>query len=135
MKDHRTVLAGLFSAVVLAAPLFAHHSVANVFDTSKSVSMKGTITKVDWRNPHASIYLDVKDASGKITNWWIEMATLANLSRAGLDQNMIDLNQTYSIEVFLSKDGSAKAVGINLIFPDSKSYDISDNYPMRPPAK
>jgi len=48
---------------------------------------------------------------------------------------MIDLNQTYSIEVFLSKDGSAKAVGINLIFPDSKSYDISDNYPMRPPAK
>jgi Family of unknown function (DUF6152) len=135
MKDHRTVLAGLFSAVVLAAPLFAHHSVATVFDTNKSVSMKGTITKVDWRNPHASIYLDVKDASGKITNWWIEMATLANLSRAGLDQNMIDLNQTYSIEVFLSKDGSAKAVGINLIFPDSKSYDISDNYPMRPPAK
>ncbi|HVQ64785.1 MAG TPA: DUF6152 family protein [Terriglobia bacterium] len=135
MKDHRTVLAGLFSAVVLAAPLFAHHSVTNVFDTSKSVSMKGTITKVDWRNPHASIYLDVKDASGKITNWWIEMATLANLSKAGLDQNMIDLNQTYSIEVFLSKDGSAKAVGINLIFPDSKSYDISDNYPMRPPAK
>jgi len=63
------------------------------------------------------------------------MATLANLSKAGLDQNMIDLNQTYSIEVFLSKDGSAKAVGINLIFPDSKSYDISDNYPMRPPAK
>lgn len=135
MKDRRTVLAGLFSAVVLAAPLFAHHSVTSVFDTNNSVSMKGTITRVDWRNPHASIYLDVKDASGKITNWWIEMATIANLAKAGLDQNMIDLNQTYSIEVFLSKDGSAKALGISLIFPDSKSYDISDNYPMRPPAR
>ena|ERR1043165_5521284 len=126
MKDRRVVLATMLLANLLVTPSFAHHNVTAVFDTSKPLTLKGTITKVDWRNPHSSIYIDVKDASGKITNWFVELASIANLAKAGLDQNMIDVNQSYSMEVYLAKDGKPQAVGITLTFPDSKSYDVSE---------
>ena len=135
MKNSRLALSTALLTVMLVAPSFAHHSVTVVFDTSKTIHLKGNITKVEWRNPHASIYVDVRDSSGKITNWWVEMAGIANLAKAGLDQSMIDLNQTYSVEVYLAKNGSAQGVGVTLIFPDSKSYDVSEEFAPPAPAK
>jgi hypothetical protein len=120
--------------VLLVATSFAHHSVAAIFDTSKTLALKGTITKVEWRNPHSSIYIDVRDATGKVTNWWVELPGTGNLAKAGLDQSLIDMTQSYSMEVFPAKDGTPKAVGITLTFPDSKSFDVSEKMPA-PPAK
>ena len=90
---------------------------------------------MEWRNPHASIYIDVRDSTGKITNWWVELAGIANLAKAGLDQGMLDLNQTYSLEVYPAKNGSAQAVGVTLTFPDSKSYDVAEKPAVVPPAR
>ena len=135
MTNRRVAVSTMLLAILFVAPSFAHHSVTAVFDTSKTIPLKGTVTKIEWRNPHASIYLDVRDATGKITNWWIELAGIANLAKAGLDQSMIDMNQTYSLEVYPAKNGSAQAVGITLTFPDSKSYDVAEKPAVVPPAK
>ena len=135
MRISRVALATLLSSTLLATPSFAHHAISSVFDTSKTVTLKGTITKVSWRVPHASLALDVRDATGKVTEWFIEMAGTGNLAKAGLDQSLIDLTKTYSVEVYLAKDGKPQAVGITLIFPDSKSYDISEKPGPPAPAK
>jgi hypothetical protein len=135
MTNPRVLLLTLLLTVLLVTPSFAHHSIAALFDTSKTQVLKGTITKLEWRNPHAAIYLDVRDSSGKITNWYVEMASIGNLAKAGLDQSLIDVTQTYSMEVFLAKDGKAQAVGITLIFPDSKSFDVSEKPDLSPRAK
>lgn len=135
MKNYRAVVSTTLLSVLFVAPSFAHHSITAVFDTSKTIQLKGTITKLEWRNPHASVYIDVKDSSGKIANWWVEMAGIANLAKAGLEQSMLDLNQTYSIEIFQAKDGMSHGVGITLIFPDSKTYDISEKPAIPAPAK
>ena len=139
MTNYRVVLFAVVIAItILVVPSFAHHAIASVFDTSKTAFLKGTITGVRWSNPHASLSIDVKDATtGKVTNWFVEMATTGSLAKSGLDQSMIDLNQTYSVEVYLAKEGRPQAIGINLIFPDTRSFDISmrPNAPAMPPAK
>lgn len=121
-----TILSTMLLTGLLVAPSFAHHNTAAVFDASKVIPLKGTVTKVDFRNPHSSIYIDVKDATGKITNWFVEMASISTLAKAGLDKDLVDLNQTYSMEVYVARDGKAQALGITLTFPDSKSYDLRD---------
>jgi hypothetical protein len=136
-KPRVVLLAAVLSSAILVIPSFAHHAIGAVFDTSKTSFLKGTITNVNWRNPHASIALDVRDATtGKVTNWFIETAGVDNLAKAGLDRSMIDLNQTYSVEVYLAKEGRPQAVGINLIFPDSRSFDIGEkpNAPVTAPV-
>jgi hypothetical protein len=133
MTNPQTIVSATLLILLFVAPSFAHHSITAFYDTTKPLTIKGTITKVGWRNPHVILYVDVKDASGKITNWLVEVTGPNNLTKAGLDQNLIDLNQTYSIETFQAKDGSAKAVGLTLTFPDSKSYDISEKVSMPPP--
>lgn len=139
MTTYRAVpLAVLIAVSLLVVPSFAHHSIRTAFDTSKTSVLKGTITNVLWRNPHASLALDVRDATtGKITNWFVEMAGVGNLAKAGLDQTMIELNQTYSVEVYLSKAGGPQAIGINLIFPDTRGFDIGGKpeAPAMPAAK
>jgi hypothetical protein len=136
MTNSRTILSTTLLLLLFVASSFAHHSLNRTFDTTKRITIKGRITKVEWRNPHASFYMDVRDASGKITNWWVEVAGVAALTRAGLDQSMIDMNQTYATEGFQAMDGSAKIAGLTLTFPDSKSYDVSDKFFMNfPPAK
>jgi len=139
MTKTRVVLSIVLLTALFVAPSIAHHNVSAVFDTSKTIPLKGTITKVEWRNPHASIYIDVRDASGKIINWWVELPSIATLAKAGLDQNMIDLTltQSYSLEVHQAKDGAPHGVGITLVFPDSKSYDVSEKpaTPAATPAK
>src|SRR6185503_7206297 len=100
MRMIRIALMTLLLTIVPATPSFAHHAISAVFDTSKTVTLKGIITKVDWRVPHAALSLDVRDAAtGKVTNWFIEMAGIGNLAKAGLDQSLFDLSKTYSVEV------------------------------------
>jgi hypothetical protein len=135
MTYPRVGLSTILLAMLFVVPSFAHHSVAAMFDTTKTIPLKGTITRVDWRNPHASIYIDVKDATGKITNWWVELTGTGNLAKAGLDQSMIDMNQTYALEVYPAKNGGAQAVGITLTFPDSRSFDVVEKPAVAMPAR
>ena len=92
--------------LLISRPVFAHHGTANVYDNSKAVMMKGTITKFEWTNPHNQIYFDVKDASGKIANWAIEMNSPGVLRAAGWTKTTFKVGDQITITVRPAKAGT-----------------------------
>jgi hypothetical protein len=105
----RTKLAILLAgaALLLAArPLVAHHAFAAEFDANKPVKLTGTVTRVDWRNPHAWFYIDVKDETGKVTNWGWELGSPNGLLRAGWTRNSMKIGDVITVEGSRARDGS-----------------------------
>ena len=93
--------------LVLAAPLIAHHSFAAQYDRSKQATLTGPVTKVDWINPHARFYLDVKDpATGKSVHWEVELGAPAILMRQGWTRTALPIGETITVNGSLAKDGS-----------------------------
>lgn len=89
-----------------AIPLLAHHSVTAEFDSSKSFTVKGTITKIEWVNPHVYMYADVKDDNGTVTPYSFEGGPPGNLRRAGVLKTMFNIGDAVEIEAYIAKDGS-----------------------------
>ena len=83
MRTHLWVITATAALLALAVPAVAHHSFAAEFDADRPVTVKGTVTKMDWVNPHSWIYVDVKDQSGKVVNWRFEMGPPNALLRMG----------------------------------------------------
>ena len=83
MRVKLAILLASAGLLAWALPVFAHHSFAAEYDASKPVELKGVVTKMEWTNPHARFYIDVKDASGNVTNWNFELASPNVLSRNG----------------------------------------------------
>jgi Family of unknown function (DUF6152) len=92
--------------VLLALPLSAHHSVSAEFDTTKSFSVQGKLTKIEWVNPHSYIYLESKDDNGAVVNYSFEAGPPGNLRRAGVLRNMLSVGDAVTIDAFAAKDGS-----------------------------
>jgi Family of unknown function (DUF6152) len=105
-----TVLCGLAVALgVTAIPALAHHSFAAEYDSAKPVTLTGTVTKVEWMNPHARFYLDVKDETGKVANWEFELGSPNGLMRRGWTRNSLKEGDTVTVSGSLAKDGSKLA--------------------------
>jgi hypothetical protein len=100
------VLVAVFTLFLSGTPVRAHHSFAAEFDSSKPVKVTGTVTKVEWTNPHVWFFADVKDESGKVTNWGFEMGSPNGLMRAGWSRNSMKLGDVVSVEGSSAKDGS-----------------------------
>ena len=83
MKTKSLYVLAVLMGILAAIPVFAHHSFSAEFDSTKVVTLTGTVTKVEWANPHARIYLDVKDDKGMIVNWDFEMGSPNGLMRLG----------------------------------------------------
>jgi hypothetical protein len=95
--------------ILAAAPMFAHHSFAAEYDATKPITLTGVVTKVDWMNPHVYFYMDVKDASGKVTNWAFEMGPPRLLERGGWKRNTIKEGVEVTVNGTLARDGSKQA--------------------------
>jgi hypothetical protein len=104
----RTKIGLLIAALSLAAaaPALAHHSFAAVFDGSKKVSLTGTVTKLEWANPHIWVYVDAKDPNGSVTAWQCEGGAPNSLVRQGWNKNSLKTGDVISIEGSRAKDGS-----------------------------
>ncbi len=87
-------------------PVLAHHSFAAEFDGTKPITIGGCVTKLEWMNPHARFYLDVKDASGKVTNWEFELGSPNGLMRAGWTRSSLKMGDDVTVKGFRAKDGS-----------------------------
>ena len=120
-------LMALFGLLLLALPVLAHHSFQAEFSLEKPVALTGTLTKVDWINPHAQIYLDVKDASGKVIPWRIATWDPFVLRHAGLLRTTFVMGQTVTLTAYGAKDGSNVGYLRHIKFPDAQEFDLWDS--------
>jgi len=134
----RTKLAIAIAGVGLllaAAPLWAHHAFAAEFDPNKTVKLEGTVTQMEWINPHAWIHMDVKQPDGKVVNWMVECGTPNTLFRKGLNKNSLPVGTEIKVDGYQAKDGSTRANGRDVTFADGRKVFIGNNAPDAPAEK
>ena len=123
----RFFLGTLAGFLFTAAPLYAHHSFAAVYDANKSITFTGKVTKVEWANPHIYYYVDVTDASGKVTNYAVEGGPPNVLFRSGWRKDTLKPGDTVTVEGYQAKDGSNHVNGRNVTLPDGKKIFAGSN--------
>jgi len=120
-----TMIAGFGMLIVLgtlATPVAAHHSFAAEFDETKPITLKGTLTKVEWVNPHGWLYMDVKGPDGTIVNWGIEAGAPNALLRRGMRRTDFAPGMEIVVTGFLAKNGTPTANGRTVTLPDGREF-------------
>lgn len=125
----RAKLAVVVAGMVLAAagPVWAHHAFSAEFDADKPIKFKGTVTKVEWTNPHTWFHVDVKQPDGKVQNWAIEAGTPNVLFRRGFSKTSLPAGTEIVIDGYQAKDGSMRANGRDLTFPDGRTLFLGSS--------
>ena len=113
--------------MLAAVPVWAHHAFAAEFDAAKPIKFRGTVTKMEWINPHAWIHIDVKGEDGKVTNWMIEAAAPNALLRRGWTKNSLLAGTEILVEGFQAKDGANRANGSIITFTDGKKLFVGSS--------
>ena len=123
-KNLAVMVAGLLCAV---APLAAHHSVSGEYDPGKQITIKGTVSKVEWTNPHARIYVDVTDQGGKKTTWNFELAARSALTRQGWTGTSVKVGDTVTVEADAARSGIPGGHTRNVILADGTKVFSGSN--------
>jgi hypothetical protein len=106
--------------LLASAPVFGHHSFEAEYDSKKPIEIQGAVTKVEWTNPHARFYVDVKDQAGKVTNWNFELGSPNVLTRQGWRRDSLKLGDMVTVEAYLAKDGSNLANARRVTLADGR---------------
>jgi hypothetical protein len=123
----------LIGGFILTAQAWAHHSFAAEFDIKKPVRLEGTVTKMEWINPHAWIHIDVKGPDGKITSWMVEGGTPNILLRRGFTKQSLEKGTAVIVEGYQAKNGENRANGSNITFTDGKRLFLGGSNPNEQP--
>ena len=120
MRKKLGVLVAGLGLLVPAIPALAHHSFAAEYDANKPITLNGVVTKLDWTNPHARFYVDIKEKSGKVTNWNLELASPNVLRRLGWNREIFKVGETVTVFCAQAKDGSNLASARTVTLPDGR---------------
>jgi len=125
MRKSLLMAAGVL--VLAAASVSAHHAFAAEFDANKPITLKGTVTKMEWINPHSWIHLDVKGPDGKVVSWMVEGGAPNALLRRGFTKDSLPAGTMILVEGFQAKNGTHKANGRDLTLPDGKKLFVGSS--------
>jgi hypothetical protein len=117
---HVSFLAASAALLLACVPVFAHHSFEAEFDVKQPVTLKGTVTKVEWTNPHVWIYLDVTNEQGAVDHWQCENGAPNALARMGWTRHSLNVGDQVTIEGFRAKNNDRTANARQIILPDGR---------------
>jgi hypothetical protein len=120
MKTKAGILMLIAVMAILAAAVFAHHSAVAEYDLEKPVKVQGTVTRVEWSNPHIWFYVDVKNSDGSVTNWGFSGGAPGVLQRRGISRTALKPGDVVKVEGFRAKDGSFNGSGNTVTFEDGR---------------
>jgi hypothetical protein len=126
----RSRLLGVIAGVGILAsamPVLAHHAFSAEFDANKPIKLSGTVTKMEWINPHAWIHMDVKKPDGKVESWMIEGGTPNTLFRRGFTKNSLQPGTEIAVDGYQAKDGSMKGNGRDVTFKDGRKLFLGSS--------
>jgi hypothetical protein len=121
----KVVVVSVALVAIPAVQVSAHHSFGSVYDASKQITVRGTVTKVERVNPHGWIYLDVKQPNGTVENWVIETGTPQELARRGILKQTLPIGIEIVVQGYRAKDGSPTANGNIIRLPDGRELSVS----------
>lgn len=120
---------------VLVIPAFAHHSFQAEYDGSKPVTLTGVVTKLEWTNPHARFYIDVKDERGAVISWNLELASPNVLRRLGWTREILKAGDVVTVQGSLARDGSKMANARSIVLADGRKMLAGSSADAAPPSK
>jgi hypothetical protein len=127
MRKTLAVVLGAGFLLLAAVPVWAHHAFAAEFDATRPIKFKGTVTKMEWINPHAWIHIDVKGEDGQVTAWMIEAAAPNALLRRGWTKTSLPPGTDILVEGYQAKDGANRANGSIITFTDGKKLFVGSS--------
>ena len=135
MKALVSVLAIAALLAGATRPAIAHHSFAAEYDDQKPLKITGTLTKVDWMNPHIWYYVDVKNPDGSTTTWAISGGAPGQLMRRGITKDLLVIGSTVNVEGFKAKDGSNNGFGQRVTYQDGRNVFTATDPAGRAPQR